>query len=142
MVRRCVPLVVTALALTLGASAYAQVVTPVLEVGQTETFTPGQLAPGRSVVCAAGSERLRGNVPFIVLPGQEGASYSGVSYGNGLSLLILVHAHDAVQAHDSYTLTCNRYVAPSPSYCIPPGQACDIPYHIPEFVPSASEPDD
>jgi hypothetical protein len=142
MVRRSVLLVVSALVLTLSASAYAQVVTPVLKVGQTRVFTPGQLAPGRTVVCAVGSERVRGNVPFIVLPGQEGASYTTFSHANGLSLWIRVQARDAVQTDDSYTVMCNRYVTPSPSSCTPPDQACQIPYHIPEFVPSASEPDD
>jgi hypothetical protein len=141
MMRRSVLLVVSALALTLGASSSAQVVTPVLEVGQTRMFTAGQLAPGRTVVCAAGDERLRGNVPFVVLPGQEGVSVGRSSSGDGLTLSILVHTRDAVQAHDSYTVMCSRHAAPS-SVCnmtIPVGQP---PCHIPEFVPSASEPTD
>jgi hypothetical protein len=137
MVRRSVLLVVSALALALSASAYAEVVTPVLKAGQTQMFAPGQLAPGRTVVCAAGSERLRGNVPFIVQPGLAGASYITVSRGNGLSLSIAVQAHDPAQAHDAYTVTCNRMPAP---VCIPPGQPCQIPYHIPEFVPTAAAP--
>jgi hypothetical protein len=125
----------------LSATAYAQIITPVLKVGQTRMFAPGQLAPGRTVVCAAGDERLSGNVPFIVLPGQEGASYTATSYGDGLLLWIRVQAHDVVQAHDAYTVTCKHY-AGSSSPCIPARQSCQIPYHIPEFVPSASEPDD
>jgi len=89
MVRRSVPLVVTGLALTLSASPYAEVVTPVLKVGQTRMFTPGQLAPGRTVVCAAGSNRLRDKVPFFVHV-HGGASVGRASSGNDLTLFILV----------------------------------------------------
>lgn len=94
---------VTALALALSASAYAEIVTPVLKVGQTRTFTQGQLAPGRTVVCAAGSTRVSDHVPLVLAPGARARTW-----GDGLSLAI------SALPHDAYTVVCNRLMTSGP----------------------------
>jgi hypothetical protein len=87
---------VTALALAISGSAYAELVAPVLRVGETQTFTPGQFKPAETMACVGEGGHVTARVPTVTKAEALAAAREGYHWGNlrlndGLSLSIVVN---------------------------------------------------
>jgi hypothetical protein len=90
---------VTALALVVSTSGYAELIMPVLKVGEGHTFTRGQL-PGATVTCVGGGSRIAQTVPSTATT-KEG-HWSSNRSNDRLSLAI------AGEADGSFAVACQR----------------------------------
>jgi hypothetical protein len=96
VVRRSVPLVLTALALASSASAYAGLVTPILTAGQTQTFQLGQFTSQETLSCIGAGSHVTARVPTVTKADALAAARQGYHWGNlrvndGLALSIVVN---------------------------------------------------
>jgi hypothetical protein len=113
MSRRSVLPVVTALALAISGSAYAELVGPVLRVGETQTFTPSQFQPAETMACVGGGGHVTASVPTVTKAEALAAAREGYHWGNlrlndGLSLSI------AVNRDRSIVVECSSTALPTP----------------------------
>ena len=108
MMRRSVLPVVTALALAISGSAYAELVAPVLRVGETQTFTPGQFKPAETMACVGEGGHVTARVPTVTKAEALAAAREGYHWGNlrlsdGLSLSIVVNRDRSIVVKCSST---------------------------------------
>ncbi len=103
----------TTLALAISGSAYAELVAPVLRVGETQTFPPNQFMPAETMGCIGGGGRVTAPVPTVtramaLAAAREGYHWGNLRLGDGLSLSI------AVNRDLSIVVKCSSTALPIP----------------------------